>query len=137
MIAILFDILSSALILYDLLSHVVYFKTYSDENKKTDYSRLIKTFSFFVLFKVLGQLSYSENCKYSQFVYLIFSIAALLVSIPKSTISDLLTKKIYEEKVYLDLIEKGKQCLSQIKLDELCSKFTSCGNKTNDGKKNK
>lgn len=137
MIGILFDILSSLLILYDSLSHVVYYKTYSDDNKKADYSRLIKTFSFFILFKVLGNLSYSEDCKYSQFVYLIFSLAGLLVSIPKTTLSDLLSKKFFEEKVHLNLIEKAKQCVSQIKLDELCSKFTSCGNKANDGKKNK
>jgi len=136
MIAVIFDILSSLLILYDSLSHTFHYKTYSDEIKKSDYTRLIKTFSFFILFRVLGSITYSEECKYTHFIYLIFSLAALLVSIPKSTLADLLSKKICEEKIHLDLFEKGKQCLKQLKIEELCSKFTSCGNKGNDGKKN-
>lgn len=93
--------LSTVFMIYDTVSHLAFYKKYESEDSKKDYSRLVKTWIFFLALKTIG----CTGCAHDgasfivRMIVLILTIARLALTLPITKVQVEMDKLFFDQQV--------------------------------------
>jgi len=93
--------LSTVFMIYDTVSHLAFYKKYESEDSKKDYSRLIKTWIFFLALKTIGCTGCAHDGAgfITRMIVLILTIVRLLLTLPITKIQVEMDKLFFDQQI--------------------------------------
>lgn len=115
MIAQILNFLSLSIILYDTLGYLANYANKSSSDKiKSDYSRLVYTWVFYLSIKYIECTTCLSDPGFylGEMFALVFSIVRLFIALPVTGVRAVLTKQVIEDDLLYNLLSKMKSCAS-------------------------
>ena len=122
------NVVSMVLLIYDTLGYIAnYSKKEDKDNVKEDNGRLLHTWIFYFSIKTISCYTCCCEGYLSGILSLVVSIALLLLVLPITGVSGILTQKIVNEQFFCNMVCKLKG------MTGCCEGSTSCGEKEKTG----